>query len=543
MAELDLMTKFNRGLILSLADKNVYEAVQTYRQYTSYLHSNDTKEEFKQELIKTRVAFLSKLVDFIENKDNQDKTGDLIAAFQELITAFPDEPNFYIKCADVFKKLEQSDIVLELLNKAEENSKGKIEVEKLLYESCKEAGELEKARKLAENILKKESDEPDNYYNLSAISDKLFDKTGNEEFIKSAILNMEIARKMNPNNKLYAKSLTILYMKAGDEDKLNEAWAECLKFKNLSNNDIVDYAAHLIKHGDFKKGFELYEKRFNLEIRAVKYPEITKPRYDGKKDISKSTLLVQWEQGFGDAFLFSRFLPDLKNKAGKIIARMPDTVSAVIQRSFPFVEVVSNNVELSTLDFDYHIPMMSLPLILNLTKDNIPHTGKYLSADAEKVQKFKEKYFNNSEFKIGIVYKGSSVGMKIRDIRLEDILPVSNIKNTKIYSLQFKDPDEYYKDTNIINLGNKVKNYDDTAALIENLDLLVTTDNSVMNLAGAMGKKTFCLFGALPEFRWFDLSGEDIKWYKSVKPYKCARWGEWKPIINKVIEDIGELVK
>ena len=63
-----------------------------------------------------------------------------------------------------------------------------------------------------------------------------------------------------------------------------------------------------------------------------------------------------------------------------------------------------------------------------------------------------------------------------------------------------------------------------------------------MNLSGAMGKKTFCLFGFLPEFRWFDLSGEDVKWYKTVKPYQCEHWGAWEPVIEKVVKDIKGLM-
>ena len=107
--ELDLLTKFNRGLCLSLIDTNVVEAIRMYREYTSYLHSKDNEESFKNELIAVRVAFLNKLAKFIEDDKNKDKNGDLIACYHELIAAFPNEANFYIKCADCFYNIEQYD--------------------------------------------------------------------------------------------------------------------------------------------------------------------------------------------------------------------------------------------------------------------------------------------------------------------------------------------------------------------------------------------------------------------------------------------------
>ena len=87
--DIDLLTKFNRGLCLSLIDTNVIEAIRMYREYSSYLHNNDGEEACKKELLAVRAAFLKKLIDFVELEENKTKTGDLIACYQELIVAFP----------------------------------------------------------------------------------------------------------------------------------------------------------------------------------------------------------------------------------------------------------------------------------------------------------------------------------------------------------------------------------------------------------------------------------------------------------------------
>ena len=541
--DIDLLTKFNRGLCLSLIDTNVIEAIRMYREYSSYLHNNDGEEACKKELLTVRAAFLKKLIDFVELEENKTKTGDLIACYQELIVAFPKNEDLYVKCAKCFKKLEQYDIEVELLEKAFKIKPFGLENLKTLYDAYRNNEQLEKAKETAEKIIEKEPDNSDNYYRLGEISDKIYNKYEKEEDIKNAILNLEIAKKMNPNKKLYYKALTILYTKTGDFQKVKEAWDNCFKFKSqITNTDFVDYGMFLIRTGDFKNGFEFYEKRFITETKAVQYPKISKPLYDGKKDISGKTLLVQSEQGFGDVFLFSRFFYELKNRNIKIIARVPNTTLEIVKRSFPFVQAVSNEKKLEDINFDYHIPLMSLPLALNLNKANIPNKGKYLFADENKTKEFKNKLFNNNKFKIGINYKGSLRGLNTRNVPLEELLPLTKINNVQVYSLQFDEPDETFKDTNIINLAPYIKTFDDTASLTDNMDLMITADNSTMNLSGALGKKTFCLFNMIPEFRWFDLKGNDVKWYSFVKPYQCKKQSEWKPVIEKMVEDIKNMI-
>lgn len=541
--DIDLLTKFNRGLCLSLIDTNVIEAIRMYREYSSYLHNNDGEEACKKELLAVRAAFLKKLIDFVELEENKTKTGDLIACYQELIVAFPKNEDLYVKCAKCFKKLEQYDIEVELLEKAFKIKPFGLENLKTLYDAYRNNEQLEKAKETAEKIIEKEPDNSDNYYRLGEISDKIYNKYEKEEDIKNAILNLEIAKKMNPNKKLYYKALTILYTKTGDFQKVKEAWDNCFKFKSqITNTDFVDYGMFLIRTGDFKNGFEFYEKRFITETKAVQYPKINKPLYDGKKDISGKTLLVQSEQGYGDVFLFSRFFYELKNRNIKIIARVPNTTLEIVKRSFPFVQAVSNEKKLEDIIFDYHIPLMSLPLALNLNKANIPNKGKYLFADENKTKEFKNKLFNNNKFKIGINYKGSLRGLNTRNVPLEELLPLTKINNVQVYSLQFDEPDETFKDTNIINLAPYIKTFDDTASLTDNMDLMITADNSTMNLSGALGKKTFCLFNMIPEFRWFDLKGNDVKWYSFVKPYQCKKQSEWKPVIEKMVEDIKNMI-
>lgn len=540
--QLNTLVKFNRGIILALVDENVYEAIRMYREYISLLTSEDN-EEYKKELTSVRFAFIDKLFNFVSDKENHKKTKDIISAYQELISAFPDNWRILQDCSLIFEQLKQYDIQIELLEKAYPLNKENDETIRYLIEANKKARNYNNALKYALELKEQQPDIPNNYCVIGDIYHSLYTIDNNEENLKNAILNMEIAHKMNPHEKVYLKNLTILYLKAKDDTALKKTWEEYIKFP-MTNIDLFDYAAFLIRHKNFKDGFRIYDARFKREIKPTPYPDIKKPMYDGKKDISKNVLLVQWEQGLGDAFLFSRFLFELKNKVRKIILRVPKTVIGLLKDSFDFVEVISNDEDnLSKIQFDYHIPLMSLPKIVNLTYDNIPYQGKYIKANDELTKKFKEKYFNNNKFKIGFSYQGSSVGLVTRDIALKFLEPLFNIENTECYMLQYKIKDETYKGLNVTNLGNKIRYFNDTAAMVENMDLIITTDNSILNLAGAMGKKTYALFNNVPEFRWFDLSGDDVKWYHSVKPYVADKQNNWIPLIQKVKSDIEKEIK
>ncbi len=181
---------------------------------------------------------------------------------------------------------------------------------------------------------------------------------------------------------------------------------------------------------------------------------------------------------------------------------------------------------------------MSLPAILNLTSDNIPYRGKILTTDKEKNERFKNEIFNTSDFKIGLSYKGNEAGPLTRNIPLEALIPLTKIKGAKLYSLQYNEPDSCFWGMEIVNLSSYIKDFDDTASLIENLDLLISIDNSVMNLSGALSKKTYCIFNNLAEYRWFNLDGDDVKWYSSVKPYQARTRNGFDEVIKKIVSDI-----
>lgn len=101
--------------------------------------------------------------------------------------------------------------------------------------------------------------------------------------------------------------------------------------------------------------------------------------------------------------------------------------------------------------------------------------------------------------------------------------------------------DRIPEDTQLIRLGRTFKNWEDTACAMKNMDLMVTTDNGVMNLAGALGVKTFGLFNRIVEWRWFKTEGDDIAWYKSIKPFQAPTAGAWEVPVQAVLEEVDKI--
>jgi ADP-heptose:LPS heptosyltransferase len=191
--------------------------------------------------------------------------------------------------------------------------------------------------------------------------------------------------------------------------------------------------------------------------------------------------------------------------------------------------------------------MMDLPIICETRPDTIPRAEGYLSVSKPKINAYRKEHINNNDkLKIGIAFEGTLASKETdRDIPLEFLYPLMQMPEVEVYSFQVDDltrqMDRIPDDCNLIRLGKTFKNWEDTACAMNCMDLMVTTDNGVMNLAGALGIKTFGLFNTITEWRWFKTQGEDIAWYKSIKPFQCPTSKAWDVVMNQVVEEVQKI--
>lgn len=370
----------------------------------------------------------------------------------------------------------------------------------------------------------------------------IYEKLSESEYLDEQIRYFEKALSLDPDYSLTLRNLAFVYFKAGRYEESFRCFHKLLNDKPLTD-DYVAYGCRKIQLGDFEEGFKYYEYRFKKTYGVTEYPEFDKPRWEGNAKPDK-TLLVQWEQGFGDSIQFFRYLALLKPFFSKVIFRVQDSLVELFKVNTDDVEIVPDSVSIDKLSFDYHIPLLSLPLILKGNIKNIPSAEGYLKASKEKIEKYRKEYFDSKCFKIGITWCGMVTGNRRRDVPLKYFYNAAKLENVKIYIIQKNfNRDELknvFPDVEVIDLGKTFNDFSDTAAAMANLDLFLTSDNSVFNLAAAMGIPTYVLLNKFSEWRWF-LDEKTTPWYKSVKIFKKRIEHErWINVMDSAIKSIQE---
>lgn len=358
--------------------------------------------------------------------------------------------------------------------------------------------------------------------------------------IEKQVECFEKAVELDETSKVAIRNLALVYTRVGNPQKSIKCYQKLLELGG-TKQDIFNYGCLQFKLGNFEAGGESYEARFERETKPIAYPKMKKPKWNGK-NLPQSTILVQYEQGFGDLILASRFVHLLKPLFKKVIFRVRDELLTLFRANFPDVEVVGASRALESLSFDYHIPSMSLLALFKVDVNNIPFSQGYIKPNKSKVDEYKSKFFDNDRLKIGIAWHGASNNLAYRNIPLELFYPLSKLDNVKVYSFQKGEASNKLNDlpegVEIVDIGNSFDNFSDTAAALANVDLLISSDNVLLNLAGSMGKKAFLLLPKNTEWRWF-FDDERTPWYDSVRIFRKTEENEsWDTLITRVIKEI-----
>lgn len=367
---------------------------------------------------------------------------------------------------------------------------------------------------------------PNNYI-LHGNLGRLYGETYKYGHKRDQMFHISRAYEIEPENDVNLLNLFLILYKFNSPE-VPEIWE---KVSKLEYNPGIwyTYGKYLIRNKKLKEGLEYYRHRFEFEPEIL--PEGLHDRWEPGIDISDKTILISYEQGFGDTFMFIRFVDQIKPMCKELKLLVQPEVYDLIKYNYNY-EIYTDK-DIPNIEYDYFIPMLDTMSLIDIDLDNIPGKEGYLKAPhGEKTD----------TYKIGIAFEGHEKGKELcRDIPLEKLYPIMKLPNVQIYSLQKDDTenqlDNVPEDINLIKLGHTFNNWMDTAKAVMDMDLIITTDNAVLNLAGALGKKTFALFNEYPDFRWYDLS-KDIGWY-NIKPYQCKEFDAWDTVIENVIKDIN----
>ena len=356
------------------------------------------------------------------------------------------------------------------------------------------------------------------------------------------------AYELAPNDPNFVKSLLTVYEKMHDMEKVKEFYPKLIEIAHTPRH-ALNYGLYEFSWGHIKKGCEYFKERFELENYPVGYPKdvlTVSNKWNYKDDISDKILLIHYEEGFGDSIMYGRFLPLIKQYAKEVVLVLQEKlvdlfkISPILSDGIKILSDVQSALKYIGNKPYLHMPLMDLPLPLGVDSCFIPYDTKYLNT-SKKIESKSDAY------KIGIAYSGDlSANYGGRDIELKEFFSLAKVDGVQLYSFQVGEPTKALKDMpsdiNIVDLGKSFDSFLDTANSLATMNLFITTDNVLLNLAGALGVKTYGIFNKYPNYRWFDLSGEDVVWYKSVKPFQCVTENDWSEVMKRVVAEVKKEV-
>ena len=269
----------------------------------------------------------------------------------------------------------------------------------------------------------------------------------------------------------------------------------------------------------------------------------SKPMFTGNENLEElknKTILLHSEQGFGDSIQFIRFLPNFKKEFPcKIAVKCRDELKELF-KGIKEIDILTHRNE-TTPEFDYHLPIMSMPKLLNMkTKKDLPNQTPYLFAqEAKNVDKDLEIKSKKGHLNIGICWSASVTGEsydgKVFDLKYFE--PFLNNDKITLYSLQVGPENEDIKklgfEDKIVDLTDKLTDFSKTASLMKELDLVISSDTSVAHLAGALNVPVWIPLQKVPDWRW-ENKGETSPWYPSAKLFRQKSARSWESVFQSI---------
>jgi hypothetical protein len=264
-----------------------------------------------------------------------------------------------------------------------------------------------------------------------------------------------------------------------------------------------------------------------------------KPRWTGQP-LNGETVLLFAEQGFGDVIQFSRYATMVGAAGGRVVLVVPKALRRVMG-TLANIAVVMSEEDGGIPDFDYYCPLMSLPFAFRTTLENIPAPQRYLQADPSAWNPFLSEL---PGLKVGLVWAGKSrteqphaVAIdKRRSMKLADMVPLFSVPGCSFVSLQLGPPAREMTGVPVlIDVSDRLVDWQDTADLIAGLDLVIAVDTAVAHLAGALGRPVWMLNRFDTCWRWLQ-DREDTPWYPTMRLFRQTRKGEWADVVARVRE-------
>ncbi len=333
----------------------------------------------------------------------------------------------------------------------------------------------------------------------------------------------------------------------GRERAAVESYDKSIELGADSPDARISRAGALLAQGALQEGFTEYESRWHSRGHGI-----DGRLWLGDEQLAGHAILLHAEQGLGDTLQFCRYAELVADRGARVIMRVPATLVELLKSVSGASDVIADTSPLP--HYDYHCPLLSLPLAFKTTLQTIPARVPYLASDPARSRLWRERLGPASLLRVGLVWAGGlrpdqpqlrSVNER-RNIKLAELASLASCSLVEFYSLQKGDAAEAELDEllksgwlgrPIHSFSSELNNFADTAAMIEQLDLVISVDTSAAHLAGALGKPVWLLNRYDTCWRWFRERG-DSPWYPTMRIYRQEIPGNWPSVVERVRKDL-----
>ena len=498
----------NRGTIL-LAQQQWPEAVAAFRQAIQLdPHYAEAHNNLGAALVR------------------QDQLDDALAAYDRALVCDPHHPRAHANRAALLLQMQRLDEALKSATLAVQLTPQSCLAQNTLGTILQALNRLPEAAQAYEKAIAADPSLPEQHDNLGNVLGQMGLSVQAEQSCRQAL-------KLAPD---FAKAWNNLGTVLKDQGKRQQAEACFLRALELAPHMS---AAHTnlgmsrLYFGDFATGWQEFEWRWNSGKLAL--PSFTQPRWMGENLYGK-TILLTAEQGLGDSIQFARFAEPIAALGATVILQVQPSLTRLLA-TIPGVSHCIGTDHTDLPAFDYYLPLLSAPLVLNTRMDTIPATIPYLQSAPQPLA--------GSGRKIGLVWSGdprphdpaAHAADLRRSIPLADFIPVLRRPDITWFSLQMGPARQQMAslppDIHLADAMEHVQDFTDTANIVAGLDLVITVDTSIAHLAGALGKPVWVLSRFDGCWRWLE-SGETSPWYPRLRLFRQSRPGEWGDALAQV---------
>lgn len=278
----------------------------------------------------------------------------------------------------------------------------------------------------------------------------------------------------------------------------------------------------LLQNGNYRDGWREYEWRWQKRKFASPLRNFSQPRWQGGSATGK-TLLIHAEQGFGDVLQFCRYVPLAAARCARVVFECHQPLVPLMKSLAGNVDVVGAGQPLP--HFDFHVPLLSLPMIFDTIIETIPVDFPYLMPPADRLPLWRGLVEHENRLKVGLCWAGKSYPDPLRSCPVSHLSSLAEIDGISWYSLQVGW--KVAQPLPLFDCTGNIRDFGDTAALISQLDLVITIDTAVAHLSGALGKPTWVMLPFASDWRWL-LEREDSPWYPSMRLFRQVSPGDWQ---------------